>query len=241
MSSVWVVSGLNRFANGLMVWGLGPVLWMQGMWVQRKVPRLPEPVGSRSGTSGLGPALRLLLVGDSSAAGVGVGHQDQALSGQLVAELASRFCISWRVEATTGATTASLLEQLRTLDFSCFDVAVTALGVNDVVRGVSVNQWLQEYGALRACMLGGGVSRVIVSGLPPVSQFPALPQPLRWVLGRRAQYFDRALCESVEADPRATYVPLDFQGNMDEIAVDGFHPGAPIYRKWAHRLTHEIE
>ena len=45
--------------------------------------RLPEAEGPRAGSAGEGPALRLLILGDSSAAGVGTTHQEEALLGQM--------------------------------------------------------------------------------------------------------------------------------------------------------------
>ncbi|MEM8598518.1 MAG: SGNH/GDSL hydrolase family protein, partial [Bacteroidota bacterium] len=58
---------------------LGPVLLAQGKRVRRVALKLPEPPGDRESTVGNGPPLRLLVVGDSSAAGVGAETQDDAL------------------------------------------------------------------------------------------------------------------------------------------------------------------
>ena len=54
---------------------LFPILIPQGLYVSITVPRLPEPTGERVGEVGHGSPLRLLIVGDSSAAGVGVATQ----------------------------------------------------------------------------------------------------------------------------------------------------------------------
>ncbi|KAB0649370.1 SGNH/GDSL hydrolase family protein, partial [Burkholderia diffusa] len=51
---------------------LGPLLLMQGRRVRRVTPRLAEAAGPRDGTAGDGPPLRVLVLGDSAAAGVGV-------------------------------------------------------------------------------------------------------------------------------------------------------------------------
>lgn len=45
---------------------LGPLLLGQGRYVRRVTPRLPEPEGERQGVIGAGPALRLLILGDSA-------------------------------------------------------------------------------------------------------------------------------------------------------------------------------
>ena len=49
---------------------LAPLLVVQGWYVKRVTPRLPEAEGARQGVTGQGQRLRLLVVGDSAAAGV---------------------------------------------------------------------------------------------------------------------------------------------------------------------------
>jgi len=78
----------NRYAFAILMM---PVLLAQAFLVQRKTPRLPEPPGDRSGIFGAGRDLRLLIIGDSAASGVGAGCQRQALSGQLVSFLGEHF------------------------------------------------------------------------------------------------------------------------------------------------------
>lgn len=83
----------------LILVGLAPLLLAQGRFTRRVTPLLPEPVGPRRGKEGRGPALRLLIAGDSAAAGVGVASQASALSGCLVRELAPAFELTWSLVA----------------------------------------------------------------------------------------------------------------------------------------------
>jgi lysophospholipase L1-like esterase len=117
---------------------------LQALITKRRVPKLLEPPGLRSGVAGDGPKLRLLIIGDSAAAGVGVSHQDKALSGQLVSQLAEHFRVTWRLEAISGATTTSTLASLPQLDDRKYDVVVTSLGVNDVTSSIGCREWLDS-------------------------------------------------------------------------------------------------
>jgi hypothetical protein len=74
---------------------LAPVIVPQGIWTNLRVPTLPEAAGARQGSAGEGPLLRLLIVGDSAAAGVGVSQQDDALLGQVVSRLSSRYRVEF--------------------------------------------------------------------------------------------------------------------------------------------------
>ena len=47
---------------------LSPLLVAQALATRVRMPRLPEAAGPREGETGRGPLLRLLIVGDSSAA-----------------------------------------------------------------------------------------------------------------------------------------------------------------------------
>lgn len=217
---------------------LAPLLLAQGRLVRRRILRLPEPEGERSGMAGEGSRLRLLVAGDSAAAGVGVSRQADALSGRLVQALAPTFRVEWRLEAKTGASTAGTIRWLSKLGGGPFDVLVTSLGVNDVTGGVRVRDWLVQQAELRELVRERlGVKLLIISSLPPVGGFPALPQPLRWILGRRARDFSAALRESLEEEADAHLLDLDFTLDPSLMAEDGFHPGPVIYRGWAERAA----
>lgn len=220
---------------------LGPVLLVQGRWVRNRIPLLREPRGARSGMTGRGPTVRLLIAGDSAAAGVGAESQREALAGQLAALLSESFSVEWRLEARTGATTSDTIDRLSRLTDSTFDVLVTSLGVNDVTRGVSTNSWLASQRKLRQVARQRlGVSLMVLAGLPPVDGFPALPQPLRWYLGSRAKDLSGLLEQDVEEESSVVFVDLRFTNDASLMAADGFHPGPAIYREWAMRVADVI-
>ena len=216
---------------------LGPALLLQGLWVRMRTPRLPEADGPRRGQTGAGPRLRLLVLGDSSAAGVGVASQSEALLGQLTRALGRHYTVAYRLEARTGATTADALDTLARQDMAPSDVVVTALGVNDLTAGREISAWLADQKRLIDGLHARLKPRVIlISGLPPVHLFPALPQPLRWYLGNGAQTYNKALEALAEANG-ALFLPLDFSLDISQMATDGFHPGRGVYREWGRRAA----
>jgi lysophospholipase L1-like esterase len=221
--------------------GLAPVIVPQGIWTNLRVPTLPEPPGVREGCAGDGPPLRLLVIGDSAAAGVGVSHQDEALLGQVVSRLSRRHRVEFGLHAKTGYTTADILRYLDDVEARDYDVALTSLGVNDVLALMSLGTWLARQKRLRQLLREKfGVRLLVISGLPPVHSFPALPQPLRWHLGSRATEFNEALGETVREDRDVGLVNLRFVADASMMASDGFHPGAPIYSEWAERAARII-
>ncbi len=220
---------------------LSPVLIPQALWVMARATRLPEAAGPRQGRCGSGPGLRLLILGDSSAAGVGADHQDEALAGRLAAELGRSFAVEWRLLARSGATTATALEMLAEAPRPPFDAVLTVLGVNDVKNGVAKARWTTNYSALVDRLVADfGARRVYLSAVPPIGAFPLLPRPLRDVLGRRGLAFDRVL-EDLAADrAEAVHLRPDMALDPDLMASDGFHPGPRIYARWAEEAAEAI-
>ncbi|HEY2394741.1 MAG TPA: SGNH/GDSL hydrolase family protein [Rudaea sp.] len=221
---------------------LAPILIAQAWHVRRVTPRLAEPSGARAGIAGAGPPLRLLIAGDSSAAGVGVASQRDALSGQLMSALAGLFELHWRLEARTGYTVETLLDHLHAIRPEPFDVALLCVGVNDVTGHTTGRKWIARQAALIELLVGRfGVGHVIFSGLPPMHAFPALPQPLRRYLGARAARLDATLDELVQRDARCEMLRVAFPLQPDHMADDGFHPGAAAYLLWGQAAAAAIQ
>ena len=135
---------MNKMRYKLAAIGLAPLLILQGLYVRRVTPKLPEPPGKRSGVHGTGPPLRLLILGDSAAAGVGVSTQSSALSGQLVTLLGAEFQVFWKLIAQTHHKAKDVLEELKMTSPEMFDVIVTSIGVNDVTHGTGAERWITQ-------------------------------------------------------------------------------------------------
>src|SRR5262245_20565336 len=119
----------------------GPVLLVQANRLRRTALQLPEPGGPRRGQAGRGPcALRLLVAGDSSAAGVGAATQRHALAWPLSERLADRLggAVRWQLIAESGLTSEGLRQRLIDEPPEPADVAVVVVGVNDITKDASL-------------------------------------------------------------------------------------------------------
>lgn len=220
---------------------LGPLLLAQGLYTRRVTPKLPEAAGDRHGAEGQGPALRLLIVGDSAAAGVGAAHQEEALAGQIVARLATAHTVNWRLVAQTGLTTAEVLERLRQHAAEPTDIAVVSVGVNDVTSRLHTGAWRAQLQALASELTERHRARqIIFAPVPPMHLFPALPQPLRWYLGSRAKAFNRELADWTGTQAGCELLDMQLPLDPDLMALDGFHPGPTLYRIWAEHVARSI-
>ena len=232
---------------------LFPLLIAQGRRVRATALKLPEAAGERQGVVGAGRVgLRVLIVGDSSAAGVGVGTQDEAFAGQLAQALAARTgaAVGWQLVATSGHTARDAARALAATTLAPADLLVTAVGVNDVVSQTRPAQFLRDIDEIHAL----AVTRAQVThswhcGLPPMGIFPLLPQPLRWLLGRDAAHLDAALLQHLAGQTARLHLPLPEAPRMPGkndltpegwMARDGFHPGLLGYRQWGRQVAEAL-
>lgn len=219
---------------------LAPLLVAQALNTKRRAPRLPEADGPREGRVGEGERLSLLIVGDSSAAGVGVRTQDDALAGHLTRTLAraAQRSVHWRLVAKSGITTAQALELLRQMQPTPVQIAVAVLGVNDVIDQVPSHRAVQQRAALADWLReSAGVRHVVFAPLPPMHRFPLLPQPLRRVMGDDARRHDDAMARWAATRDDVSHVPIPLALGPEHMADDGFHPGEPVYRTCGEALA----
>ncbi|MEG0820892.1 MAG: SGNH/GDSL hydrolase family protein [Burkholderiaceae bacterium] len=223
---------------------LGPVLIAQARRLRATALELPEAEGPRAGVEGEGgAALRLLVVGDSSAAGVGARTQDEALARPLARHVAHslRRSVSWQLIARSGLTSAQALELLRETPPASADFAVAMLGVNDVTHRVSIARALRQRGELAQWLRRhAGVRQVVFCALPPMQKFPALPQPLAWYAGAQVARVNRAQARWALRQAGVIHAAMADLARADLFAEDGFHPGPVLYGLIARRLAHRV-
>lgn len=221
------------------------MLLVQGRQVRRTTPVLPEAAGPREGTEGAGERggeLSLLMLGESTAAGVGVDSQSDGLGRRAAGALASRTgrMVCWRVVARTGTTAEQALARLvPQIGGEGYDVIAVALGVNDVLRLTSRARWDRGIAALasalRARLRPGG--RIVLCGVPDLAMFPALPRPLRTMLGWHSRNLDRGLAREATTSATTVHMPLPSLAIPTWWAEDRFHPNAHGYRQWGAHIA----
>jgi len=236
-----VQADMSSFKRYLLLILLSPILWLQGKHVRRVTPLMPEAQGPRHGTTGQGPALSILVAGDSGAAGVGVACQDDALCGQLLQRLCKQRTVHWQLMAVSGLDSPGLLQLLACASAKRYDVVILCIGVNDATALCPHAQWLKWQHQLADLVQTRFTPGLLIhSAMPPMHGFLALPQPLRWFMGRWAHEMNRQLADVLPAlGQRVMLRP--YLGDVEEcLATDGFHPGRKGYAVWAEAFSAQI-
>jgi lysophospholipase L1-like esterase len=235
---------MNRHLAAILTPPLLPVLLAQGYWLRMRTPRLPDAAGPREGTvAGQGEPLKLIGVGESTVAGIGAATHETALTGQLALALGrhSKRSVSWLVVARSGINARkSLTELVPQLAGRRADVVLIALGVNDSIEFHTARRWTLDIERLIEAVRGEvGDALVLLAGVPPLAYFPALPQPLSFVLGARSASLGEASVGIAKKMKRVVYVPFQIEthGCDDLFCSDGFHPSELGYILWAQQLA----
>ncbi|GGJ99863.1 hypothetical protein GCM10010123_32170 [Pilimelia anulata] len=203
--------------------------------------------------------LRLVLLGDSTALGVGVDRVTDTIGGQLARFLATGDPTAGGASAVAGVPTlpprrvhlssvgvsgsrsTDLATQVaRALLGERPDVAVILVGANDVTglrRRVDAATYL---GAAVRRLADSGVA-VVVGTCPDLGAARAVAQPLRRLLGAQGRRLARAQAAAVR---RAGGTAVDlggltgpvFRADAGTLCRDGYHPSADGYRVWAHAM-----
>jgi lysophospholipase L1-like esterase len=195
------------------------------------------PDGSGPLPFGTGPeSLRFAVIGDSSAAGLGVDLPEQ-LPGTLLARGLAREAdrpVLLTTYAISGATTRDLLDQVNRALACPPSVALVIIGANDVTDRLSVRDSARLLGAQLARLREADV-RVVVGTCPDLGAIRPIPQPLRAVasawslLLARAQRSAVLRCGCAQVALAALLSPEFFARPDDLFSPDRFHPNAAGY------------
>ncbi|WP_202863076.1 SGNH/GDSL hydrolase family protein [Ornithinimicrobium murale] len=199
--------------------------------------------------AGFGEPHRILVLGDSTAAGVGASRPEEAIGSIVatgVAALTGR-PVELRNASRSGATSPQLLGQLeRGLhDMPEPDVVIIMIGANDVKerldRAVSVRALSET--VTRLVDLGAAV---IVGTCPDLGTVRPIPQPLRALVQRWSR--DLAAAQTVavvEAGGRTVSTgdllgPSFRESPAQMFSADGLHPSSAGYARAAAALLPSV-
>lgn len=189
-------------------------------------------------TIGKGPEHTYVVMGDSTAVSQG-GDYQQGYAVQSAHYLAQRYTLHWKNVAISGARAHDVAStQLASALIYHPDTVLIAVGANDVTHLTSiasVKQSLQH--TITALRTANSAVVIVLTGAPDMGSVPRLPQPLRWLAGRRTKTVNKMvvkLCQEqhVRFAPIAEETGKLFRGHPELFSEDRFHPNTAGYKTW---------
>jgi len=216
---------------------VAPVLFAQGRRLRKTTPILPDAAQPWHGTEPGKNPLRLLVLGDSTSAGVGASTQQNGLAGNLARELHSRLDrgVEWRAVGESGATSRDLVERFVGEAVSTpFDLVFVTVGANDALGLRSRQAFGRDIRQLIAALRAANPdATVLMSALPAFFRFELLPNPLKRNLYRHSRSLEGEARRIVGMTSNAHMSPPPPPYTEGFFASDLFHPSELGYRDWA--------
>lgn len=232
-----------------------PAFAREALHAKATIPRLPEASHPRGGTQGSGEMLRLLTLGESTMAGVGVERHADGFTGALARRLTVHTGrpVDWVVHARNGATARdTATELLPATERNPPDIIVVGLGANDTFQLRPPWRWRRHLHALvHGLSHRFGTVPVVFAHFPPVGDFPAFTPRMQRVFGGLADLHHAALQRVAAAHPHVVYMdePVTFEAwaerapepvSPEALFCDGVHPSALAYGVWGEMVADHI-
>jgi lysophospholipase L1-like esterase len=220
------------------------ILAGQVLFARQTIPgaQAPPPTpGGRYGreyeSSGR-PALRLAVLGDSTAAGYGVHTRAQTPGALLATAVTQRIerPVQLTCTAAVGSPSAWLPAQAETAVAAGADLAVVFIGANDVTSGAGEDRAVAAL-ALGVRVLRAAGAEVIVATCPDLGTIRPILPPLRWVVRGWSRRLARSQRAAVEREGAYTVSLGDLLGPTFDanptvmFGPDRYHPSVVGYRE----------
>lgn len=209
-----------------------PILFYQAIKVRKDHPTpsaFSEQLAFGNGEK------KILILGESTAAGVGATHSKFTLASQL----SRRFGPDYEILnlGKNGLRTGQALTHFGDKILSqtnSFEGVFIFLGANDCFRLTHPHQFKKQLNLLISRLQSQlKPNWIYLADIPPVHLFPAFPALLRFYLKCQRSFLQREMIVQYTDNERIIFDPLELSFNQDFFAIDGIHPSDLGYQKIA--------
>lgn len=209
-----------------------PLLFYQAKQIRKTSPRLPAQ--SSLITLGNGEN-HILLLGESTVAGVGASSSAHTLAGNFYRLLGESFQIETIGKKGLRVKDAlTLYLQHRKTLKSKSKGAILFLGANDCFLLTSPTAFKKEVDALiNQIQLCTGAQWIYLAAIPPVHLFPAFSKRMQSFLQAQRSYLQVELEKIALGNPKVIYQETPMDLHPEFFSEDGIHPSDLGYQKIA--------
>ena len=225
---------------------VAPLLYLQGQYTRRKVGVLPDAAGERTGMVGeAGMPAKLLVIGESTVAGLGARTHREALAGQFAERLAPRVGrpVQWTVIGRNGVTARRTIDELvPQVPDDQFDYILLGIGGNDVMKLSSPRKWRRDMLELLGILRDKAPEAVVfISNCPMIILSPVIPQPIKFLLWELSKMHDKNIRDFTADLGHVYYYPQPVDVEVEGFFADGIHPSEQGYSDWAEAMMKHFD
>ncbi len=241
---------LKYYLGATLLSPLFPMMYWQGVQIQKNIPDLPNASKPQGKASHVEAKItkKIIIIGESTMAGVGVQQHIQGFAGHFAARMATKYfaAIEWKVFAISGMTARELRQDiLPKIAQQKADLIVVGTGANDAFKLRAPQQFIREIKKLVEDIEGRFPNTPMAFlNMPPIRSFPAFTPLIQFTLGNLVEMYGDALVPLFEPKANIYYsnrklslvdwaerhqVPMD----VELFFSDGVHPSGLTYQLWA--------
>jgi lysophospholipase L1-like esterase len=235
-----------------------PVMYFQAKSIKKNIPKLPEAEGIEGFSKCSENATRtvkMLAIGESTIAGVGVKTHQEGFTGTLANSLAKQLEVNvdWKVYARSGYTVKRVIHKIiPKITEANIDLLVIGIGGNDAFTLNKPERWKQEATTLITTLKNKFPNAPIVfCSMPPIKEFPAFTSLIKSTVGNLVEILGEELNEVVKGFDNVYYhneiITLKTWNNKfglkkaaSDYFSDGMHPSKFAYQTWAKDVAARI-
>jgi lysophospholipase L1-like esterase len=209
-----------------------PFLFFEAKQVRKSSPKLP----SHSSLLTLGHGENhILLLGESTVAGVGASSTAHTLAGNFYRLLGESFQIeSIGKKGLRVKDSLSLYLSHRKTQGPKSKGAILFLGANDCFLLTSPTAFKKEMDALiHQIQINTSAQWIYLAAIPPVHLFPAFSKRMQSFLQAQRSYLQVELEKIASSNPKVIYEEIPMDLHPEFFSADGIHPSDLGYQKIA--------
>lgn len=188
------------------------------------------------------PELRVLLAGDSIAAGVGATSAETGMAGRIGAELGRKNHVTFTNSAKSGSRMADLLNA--PLPAKRQNITILFISSNDLFHLTNLEKFETDTEAVLKRYEKISV-KVVLVGPGDIGGATLIPLVAKPIYNHKRQTYVNIMEKTAASHPKVTYInPLKHQDKLKEYghteAPDGFHPNDNGHRYWADIILSKL-
>ncbi|MEK7105659.1 MAG: GDSL-type esterase/lipase family protein [Patescibacteria group bacterium] len=191
------------------------------------------------------PSMRILIVGDSTAVGVGTSGPSTSIAGLVGTRYPKAEITNFGV---SGAKVKDLIKQLETVE-GTYDLVMVHIGGNDIVRFTPLDELKIDIRTALDLAASHG-KHVLVTTTGNIATVRLFPAPTRWIFRPRTLKVREIFMSAAAAtNGDARYTDLFRERAQDPYATnpqkyyaaDMFHPSDAGYADWFTLISKELD
>jgi lysophospholipase L1-like esterase len=248
-----------RYLSGALIsLPLLPIMYWQGKRVRASVPDLPEAEGVEGqchSNERTGDTWKVISIGESTIAGVGVKTHEEGFTGTFANELSRLFDrnVAWKVYAQSGCTAKEAGSTLipKIIEKQA-DLIIIGLGGNDAFTLNRPSKWNTQIRlVIQSIKTKFPEAVIIFCHMPPIKEFPAFTTLMKFTLGNLVEILGEELKTIVNDYENTFYFgeKITLKGWIDKFGLsaqkesffsDGVHPSKLAYQTWAKDIAYQV-